>query len=96
MTVEPVNATLFTPGCSASAAPAISPRPGTTLKTPGGTPASRQIRPSSSEVSGAISGALRTTVLPAASAAEPFRQAMCSGKFQGMIIPTTPIGSLRT
>ena len=59
-------------------------------------PASRQMRPSSSEVSGASSGALRTTVLPAASAAAPLRQAMCSGKFQGMIMPTTPIGSLRT
>ena len=96
VTVEPVNAILFTSGCSASAAPATSPSPGTTLKTPGGIPASTQIRPSSRHVSGASSGALSTTVLPAASAAEPLRQAMWSGKFQGMIMPTTPIGSLRT
>ena len=36
VTVEPVNASLSTSGCSASAAPASSPSPGTTLKTPGG------------------------------------------------------------
>ena len=96
VTVEPVNAILSTPGCSASAAPAVAPRPGTTFSTPGGIPASSAIRPSSRHVSGASSGAFSTTVLPAASAAEPLRQAMCSGKFHGMIIPTTPIGSLRT
>src|SRR3990172_4801961 len=36
VTVEPVKAILFTSGCSARAAPATSPRPGTTLKMPGG------------------------------------------------------------
>src|SRR5882762_5821018 len=35
VTCEPVKATLSTPGCEASAAPAVSPYPGTTLTTPG-------------------------------------------------------------
>src|SRR3954453_9849494 len=38
--VAPVNATLSTPGCATSGAPASSPKPVTTLKTPGGKPAS--------------------------------------------------------
>src|SRR5467141_5048338 len=33
VTCEPVKATLSTPGCEASAAPAVSPYPGTTLTT---------------------------------------------------------------
>jgi len=38
--VEPVNATLSTPGCPASALPTAGPNPVTTLNTPGGKPAS--------------------------------------------------------
>ena len=38
--VEPVKATLSTPGCATSAAPAVSPRPVRMLTTPGGKPAS--------------------------------------------------------
>lgn len=34
--VEPVKATLSTPGCAASAAPPMLPREGTQLRTPGG------------------------------------------------------------
>ena len=37
--VEPVNATLSTSGCSAMAAPAVGPYPGTIFNTPGGKPA---------------------------------------------------------
>src|SRR5262245_28521056 len=37
---EPVKKMPWTCGCSASACPATSPNPGTTLNTPGGTPAS--------------------------------------------------------
>ena len=36
---------------------------------------------------------LSTIVLPAASAGAIFQFAMFSGKFQGVIRPTTPIGS---
>jgi hypothetical protein len=38
-------------------------------------------------------GGLSTTVFPAASAGAIFRDAIRSGKFQGTINPTTPIGS---
>ena len=38
--VEPVNAILSTSGCAASALPTAGPNPVTTLKTPGGNPAS--------------------------------------------------------
>ena len=38
--VEPVNAILSTSGCEESAAPAVGPKPGTTLRTPAGKPAS--------------------------------------------------------
>jgi hypothetical protein len=38
--VDPVNATLSTPGCAASAWPTAGPKPVTTLNTPGGKPAS--------------------------------------------------------
>src|ERR1041384_2018800 len=54
--VEPVNATLSTPGCAAIAAPTTLPEPGTTLSTPGGNPAcstSSASRSVDSEVSSA-------------------------------------------
>ena len=57
-----------TPGCAVSAAPASSPIPCTTLNAPSGRPASRAMSASIDAVSGAHSGGLRTTVLPAASA----------------------------
>ena len=65
--VEPVNATLSTPGCSTSAAP-VSPAPVTMLTTPGGRSACWQISANSSAVSGVVSAGLSTTVLPQASA----------------------------
>ena len=43
--VEPVKATLSTPGWAASAAPAVSPKPVTMFTTPGGSPASCRISP---------------------------------------------------
>ena len=67
--VEPVNATLATSGCSTSRAPdRRCPGPATTLTTPSGMPASSAIRSNSSAVSGVSSAGLSTTVLPAASA----------------------------
>ena len=64
----PISATLATPGCDASTVRRPRVPPGTTLNTPGGS------RPSSnsasrSDESGACSGGLTTTVLPAASGA---------------------------
>src|SRR6185369_9168254 len=90
---EPVNATLSTPGCAASAAPAVSPYPGTTLTTPGGTPASSASSPRRSDVSGASSAGFSTTVQPDASTGPIFQTVAASGAFHGMIAPTTPTGS---
>ncbi|MCY1563311.1 hypothetical protein D9M68_1008610 [compost metagenome] len=43
--------------------------------------------------SGVCSAGLSTTQLPAARAGASFQAAISSGKFQGMIWPTTPSGS---
>ena len=74
--VEPVNVTASTSMCSPSAWPAVSPKPGTTLSTPGGTPASSASSPRRSAVSGDCSAGLSTTELPAASAGPTFHAAM--------------------
>ena len=91
--VEPVKAILSTSGCATSGAPASSPKPVTTLTTPGGSPASSISSPSRSAESGVCSAGLSTTVQPQASAGPSFQAAISSGKFQGMIWPTTPTGS---
>ena len=62
--VEPVKAILSTSGWAASAAPAVSPKPVTTLTTPVGKPASAISSPSRSAVSGVCSAGLSTTVQP--------------------------------
>ena len=90
--VEPVKAILSTPGCAASAAPA-SPKPVTTLNTPGGMPASRHSSASRSGDSGACSAGLSTSVQPEASTGHSFQIASPIGPFQGLIAPTTPTGS---
>ena len=46
-----------------------------------------------SAVSGDFSEGFSTTELPVASAGPSFQQAISSGKFQGTIAPTTPMGS---
>ena len=71
----------------------MRPGPTTTLTTPSGTPAAAAISAKRTAVSGVSSAGLRTTVLPAASAGASFHDAIASGKFQGVISPTTPIGS---
>ena len=91
--VDPVNATFATSGCSTSRAPAVEPGPATMLTTPSGIPASSAIFSNSSAVSGVSSAGLRTTVFPAASAGAIFHDAMFSGKFHGVISATTPSGS---
>ena len=83
--VEPVNATLATSGCSTSRCPHVRPGPATTLTTPSGMPAASAIRSNSSAVSGVSSAGLSTTVLPAASAGASFHDAIVSGKFHGVI-----------
>src|SRR6266508_4933551 len=88
--VEPVKATLSTPSWAASGAPAVSPNPVTTLTTPSGTPASWMSLASNSADSGVCSAGFSTIQLPVARAGASFQAAMSSGKFHGMIWPTTP------
>ena len=77
-TVDPVNATLSTPGLSTSAAP-VEPSPVSTLSVPSGNPASRASSPSRSAVSGVCSAGFRTIEQPAASAGATFHIAIRSG-----------------
>src|SRR5690606_6481958 len=76
---EPVKASASTPGCRARASPATGPSPGTTLSTPGGSPASTAVRASSSADSDDCSAGLSTTELPVAIAGATFQAAMISG-----------------
>jgi hypothetical protein len=91
--VEPVNAMQSTSMCAASALPAVWPKPGTTLNTPSGRPASIASSATRSAVSGDFSEGLSTSELPDASTGPIFQDAMSSGKFHGTMAPTTPIGS---
>ena len=91
--VPPVKTTFLTSGCSVSAAPAVGPRPGTTLSTPAGMPASRAMSPSSSAVSGVCSDGLSTTVLPVARAGARLFEAIIIGWLNDDRIPTTPSGN---
>ena len=91
--VEPVNEILRTSGWSTSASPASEPLPGTTLRTPGGRPASTASSARASAVSGVTSAGLTTTELPIARAGATFQPRIAIGKFQGVIAAQTPIGS---
>eukprot|EP00982_Pelagococcus_subviridis_P009756 30942-Pelagococcus_subviridis.AAC.22 len=76
---DPVNAILSIPGATHTAAPASAPAPVTTLKTPGGTPATRATSASSRQVKDASSDGFKTTAQPAASAGATFQTAMSNG-----------------
>jgi hypothetical protein len=91
--VEPVKDIASMPGCAAIAVPTPAPSPLTRLKTPFGTPASSRISAIRSADSGATSDGLRTIVQPAASAPATLHAIWFAGQFQGVIMPTTPIGS---
>src|ERR1700692_4117310 len=93
--VEPVKATLSTWLCAANGAPQDSPKPVTTLSTPGGKPASRHSCASRSDDRGVSSAGFNTTVQPAVNTGPNFQAAISKGKFHGIICATTPIGSLR-
>ena len=95
MVVAPVNATLSMPGWATSGAPAVGPKPVTTLNTPGGKPASSTRRASSSVDAGVCSAGFTTMVQPAARAGASFHVSSSSGEFHGVTAPTTPTGSRR-
>ncbi len=81
------------PGCAASAAPTVGPSPFTRLNTPFGTPASCMISAITCADNGAISLGFSTMVQPAASAGATLQAIWFAGQFQGVIMPTTPMGS---
>ncbi len=89
--VEPVNAILSTSGWLTISSP-VRPSPVTTLSTPAGRPASCASSARHSAVSGVNSAGLSRTVFPAARAGAIFHATISSGKFQGTICPTTPMG----
>ena len=89
---DPVNEIMSVSRESTSAAPATSPTPCTTLKTPGGMPASTVRSASSEQASGDHSAGLRTTVQPAASAGAVFHVDSMNGAFQGVITAAGPDG----
>ena len=77
--VDPVNATLSTPGCLTRYAPVVGPSPGTMLITPGGNPTSAASSARRSALSGVCGSGLSTTVQPAASAGASFHVVISSG-----------------
>src|SRR5688572_17722022 len=91
--VSPVNAILSTPGWVTRAFPTLPPGPGTTLNTPSGKPAAATTSANLSAVSGVRLGGLWTIVQPVARAGPYFHIDSSSGKFHGVMAPTTPTGS---
>ena len=77
--VEPVNATLSTPGCLTRYAPAPGPSPVTMLIAPAGKPTSVASSATRSTLSGVCGSGFSTTEQPAASAGESFHTAISSG-----------------
>ena len=94
--VDPVKLTISTSGWPAKTSPTSGPVPLTKLKTPAGRPLSWMISAKIMALIGAISLGFNTTVHPAAKAGATFKVIWLSGKFQGVMHPTTPIGSRTT
>ena len=77
--VEPVNATLSTPGCWTRYEPVVGPSAGTMLIAPAGKPTSVASSAIRRTLSGVCGSGLSTTEQPAASAGESFQTDMSSG-----------------
>src|SRR5262249_8248058 len=73
--------------------PASPPGPGTTLSTPGGTPASAASSASRRAVSGVAEAGLTTSELPSASAGAAFQGGMARGECHGTMRAQTPTAS---
>ena len=91
VTVEPVKVIMSTLGSDVSTSPTRWSEDATTFTTPAGmSVCSAMIRPRTVADQGVSGAGLRTTVLPAASAGPSLARFRFSGKFQGVIAPTTP------
>lgn len=88
--VEPVNMTLPTAGCSARRAPIVR-SPDTARSTPSGRAELMTSMRARTE-SGVILLGLTTAVLPMRRAGAICQTVIIMGQFQGPIAPTTPIG----
>ena len=89
--VEPVKLILSKPGCAVISGPNASP-PVMMLSTPAGTK-SRTSSPTRSTVIGVNGEGFSTMVLPASRAGAILKAESATGKFQGEIAATTPIGT---
>ncbi len=92
--VEPVKATFLIFGCCKMAFPQVRPLPGITAKTPAGSPACLNKEAAYKLLKGVALAGLMTMQLPVANEGPTFQENMRSGKFQGVIAPHTPKGSL--
>ena len=89
---EPVNVIARTRSSSTRTSPISLDGPTSTLSQPGGRPASVSSSARRSAESGVCPAGLRTTAHPAASAGAILCATRLSGKLNGEIAPTTPIG----
>ena len=88
--VDPVNMTLPTAPCDASASPTSRP-PDTTVSSPSGSSSLSTLTSARTE-SGVYSDGLTTTVLPMRRAGAICQVVIIMGQFHGPIAPTTPMG----
>ena len=89
---EPVKVISLTRSSSTSTSPIAAAEPETTLIQPGGRPASSSSCARKSADSGVVEAGLSTTAQPAASAGAILCATRFSGKLNGEIAPTIPIG----
>ncbi len=90
---EPVKVMSVTRSSSTSTSPISEAGPTRTLSHPGGSPASCSSSASRSADSGVCDAGLSTTAQPAASAGAILCATRFSGKLNGLMAPTTPIGT---
>ena len=92
ISVDPVKEIAWTSGLSTKALPTREPGPVTRFNTPGGRPASSYTSTSLTALNGVPEAGLKTRVFPQISAGAIFHAGMAMGKFQGVIMATTPRG----
>ena len=91
---DPVNVIMAMSGCSTMALPTVLPPPVTTCRYSAGRPhSSTSSAPRATALSGVCDAGLRTTGQPAAIAGASLWATRLSGKLNGEIAPTTPIGT---
>ena len=90
---EPVNVSARTRSSSTRTSPISEAGPTSTFSHPGGKPASSASSARKSADSGVCDAGFSTTAQPAANAGASLCATRLSGKLNGLIAPTTPIGS---